>query len=82
MYAEAQEIAAGKRLKPVGTRAKTKLLSQVMHWVEGLIGATGVLILGGVLASLCLVWLVYAVARPPIRVTAHPGKSQVGAEAE
>jgi hypothetical protein len=75
MYAEAQQIAAGKQLKPVGGRAKTKLISQVMHWVEGLIGATGVLILGGVLASLGIVWLVYAVARPPVRVTVRPDKA-------
>jgi hypothetical protein len=73
MYTEAQAIAAGRHLKPTGHDAKSKLASEVMHWVEGLIGATGVLILGGVLAGLAILWLVYAVARPRIRVTVRPG---------
>ncbi len=71
MYTEAQEIAAGEHLKPFG-RGKAKLVTWVMHWVEGLIGASGVLIVGALLATLCLVWLGYAVARPAIRVTVRP----------
>jgi hypothetical protein len=74
MYTEAQAIAVGEHLKPVG-RGKAKLVTAVMHWVEGLIGASGVLLLGALLATLCLVWFGYAVTRPPIRITVRRGKA-------
>jgi hypothetical protein len=73
MYFEAHRIAAGEHLKsPFGDNARLKLVSLVMHWVEGLIGTTGVLILGGLLLTLCIVWWVYEVAHPPVRITVRP----------
>ena len=72
MYDEAEQIAAGRQLKPAGGRANAKLISTILHWVEGLIGSIGVLILGGLLAALCVVWLVYAVANPVIHITVQP----------
>jgi hypothetical protein len=69
IYFEAQDIAAGKHLPPITGRAKTKLFRGVMRWAEGLIGTTGLLILGGVLVTLCILWLVYAVSHPPPQVT-------------
>jgi hypothetical protein len=72
MYDEAQRITAGEHLKVVGGNARTKIFSFVMHWVEGHVGVTGVLILGGLLVTLGLWWLVYAVTHPSIRITVRP----------
>lgn len=72
MYLEAQQIAAGKQLEPLAKRGKMKLISELMHWIEALIGSTGVLILGCVLGVVCVGWLAYAVSCPPVRVTVRP----------
>jgi hypothetical protein len=69
MYNEAGHIAAGEQLKAVGKKAKTRMFSGLMHWVEGEIGETGVLILGGVLSVLCAAWLLNAVLRPAIWIS-------------
>jgi hypothetical protein len=74
MYTEAQAIAAGRQLKPIRGDVKTKLTREVMREVEEWTGATGVLILGGGLASLCMLRLAYAVARPPAQVIVRPEK--------
>jgi hypothetical protein len=65
MYGEAEDIAAGKHLKERGS-GKAKLFSMVMHWVEGLIGSTGVLIVNGLIAVLFLIYLVSVLKSPPI----------------
>src|SRR5262249_52007616 len=71
MYDEAEQIASGKQLK-AGGGPKGKLVSTIMHWVEEMIGSTGVLILGGLLIALCLGWFVYAVVSPGVRITVQP----------
>jgi hypothetical protein len=68
MYGEAQQIAAGKQLKAVGF-GRRRLFSMMLHWIEGLIGSTGVLILGGILVAGCLLWLAAAIALPSTRIT-------------
>jgi hypothetical protein len=72
MHYEALEIAAGKQLKPLGRRSRARFVSAIMHWLEGLLGATGILILGAVLGLLALLWLAYAVANPTVRITLQP----------
>jgi hypothetical protein len=72
MYNEAQLIAAGEHLKAVGKTAKTRAFSGAMHWVEGQIGETGVLIVGGVVFLLCAAALLNAVLRPAILITVRP----------
>jgi hypothetical protein len=67
-YEEAQEIAEGKQPRVLGSKASTQLVSMLMHWVEAQIGPGGVLVLGGVLAVGCLMWLVYAVANAKRRI--------------
>jgi hypothetical protein len=52
IHNEAQRIAEGEHLKAVGRKATSKLLSEALHWIEGVIGATGVLIVGGLLILL------------------------------
>lgn len=71
MYGEAQEIAAGRQL-PVGGRAKTRLIGMVMHYVEGLIGTTGVLLLGGALTVLLLFWTCYSLVFTPMYFKVRP----------
>jgi hypothetical protein len=68
MCREASLIAEGHRLQTPGT-GKAKLVRAVMHLIEGWIGPTGVLILGGVLMLACLPWLWYSIAYPGRRVT-------------
>ena len=57
MYGEAQLIATGRHMDVHAHSRRQRALLGIMHWVEGLIGATGVLILGGLLACVCLAWL-------------------------
>jgi hypothetical protein len=75
MYDQAKRVAAGEHLRLVGRNGSTKLFSAPMHWVEGFIGVTGVLILGGLLIALCLLWVLIAVAGPPVRFTVRPKKT-------
>lgn len=70
-YGEAQEIAAGHQLKEP-RRVKARIIMAILHWLEGQIGATGMLIAGGLLIAGCLLWLVAAVAVPPVRITIKP----------
>jgi hypothetical protein len=63
MYTEASLIAEGQHLKEHGA-GKAKLVSTVMHLVEGWIGPTGVLVLGAVVLLACLWWLWYNIANP------------------
>jgi hypothetical protein len=72
MHGEALRIAAGEHLKTPNGSAKRRLVSYVMHWVEGLIGPTGILVLGGLLGAVCLGWFVLAVTRPPLQITIRP----------
>jgi hypothetical protein len=69
MYGEAEALAAGRHPNVGGQKDVIRLLREAMLWVEGLIGSTGVLIVGGVLVSLSIGWLVYAVYRRPTRIT-------------
>jgi hypothetical protein len=74
MYSEAEQIAAGRNLKPVGRTGKVKVASGIMHWIEGLIGPTGVLIVGGILMGLLvLVFLAYMMS-PPVRIVIEPAR--------
>ena len=75
MYDEAQQIAKGQQLHPFGRKLPTILFSVVAHWVEGLIGSTGVLIIGGLAVAGCLLWLVSRVTHPPVRITMKPNAS-------
>jgi hypothetical protein len=67
MYEAAQALAAGRQLQ-LPRHGKARLMLQIMHWIEGMIGATGVLILGGILGVLCFWWLFAAVANPPVQI--------------
>jgi hypothetical protein len=69
MYDDAVIIAAGGHVNPGHGRAKSRLVRMVTTWLAGLLGPTGVIILGVALAVLCVIWLGYAVAKPPTRVT-------------
>jgi hypothetical protein len=80
MHYEAQLIASGEHLKPAGRRPRTRAVGEVMHWVEGKIGATGVLIVGGALLALCVAWLLAAVLRPPVRITLRRHGADSGGE--
>jgi hypothetical protein len=71
MYWEAQEIAAGRQLAVRG-HGKVQLISRVMHFVEGLIGATGVLILGGAVTLALLYWTCSCLVFPPRYFTLRP----------
>jgi hypothetical protein len=71
-YREAVQIAAGKHLEPNGADRKRQLLSQIAHWVEGLIGPTGILVVGGVLVALGLLAVVCLLIYPPVRVVVEP----------
>jgi hypothetical protein len=75
MYDEAQLIAAGRHLEAHALNRRARGMQIVMHWIEGLIGATGVLILGGLLACGCLVWFCTALGSPPVRITLRPKRS-------
>jgi hypothetical protein len=69
MYMEAVVIAGGGHVEAGHGRARSRLFRIVTGWLAGLLGPTGVIILGVVLAVLCVIWLGYAVAKPPTRVT-------------
>jgi hypothetical protein len=72
MYGEAQQIAAGRHLEAHALNRRARGAQVVMHWIEGLIGAAGVLILGGLLACGCLAWLCWTLASPPVSITVGP----------
>jgi hypothetical protein len=71
-YTEAAEIAAGRQLDPRGVNAKQKAVSAISHWAEGLLGPTGVLIVGGVLLTICLLVFVAVMLYPWSRAVLEP----------
>jgi hypothetical protein len=71
MHYEASRIAAGEHLQATGS-GRAKAVTAVMHLVEGWIGTTGVLILGGLAVLVGFLWLGYALAYPGVHVTLRP----------
>jgi hypothetical protein len=67
MYHEASLIAQGRKLSEHGS-GRTKVLFGLMHLIEGWIGPTGVLILGGIVVLLGLLWIWYSIASPGVNV--------------
>jgi hypothetical protein len=78
MYSEAEQIAAGRNPKLVGRTSKAKLASGIMHWIEGMIGPTGVLIIGGILMGLLVLGFVVYMSSPPVRIVIEPTRSRRG----
>src|SRR6516162_9345188 len=70
MHHEAERLAAGEKLK--AGRGRLGVIRQLMHWIEREIGPDGVLIAGGILGTLAILWFLVAAARPPMRIVILP----------
>lgn len=71
LHAEASLIAAGKEPFQWG-KGKLKLPALVVHWVEGQLGPSGVLIAGGILIGIGLLLFAILMASPPVNVVVEP----------
>ncbi len=69
VYLDAQWIAAGGHPKQVGNSGRVRLFGAITHWVAGLLGPTGVLVVAGLLVGSCLIWLAATLIKPPIIIT-------------
>jgi len=56
-----------------GTTAGSRFITALLQLLARLVGPIGVLILGGLLLSVvCILGLISAVSRPPVRITMRP----------
>ncbi len=74
-YVEASRIAAGQPALTWGKSGKGRIVHQVLRLIEDLIGATGVLIVGGALAAVGLLLFVWVMVSPPRRLVVEPARS-------
>lgn len=71
MHWEAERLEAGNVPKVRG-RARSRIVRQLIHWVAGALGPTGVLVVGGLLIVVCLVWLFAVISHPVERIVLLP----------
>jgi hypothetical protein len=64
---EARKIAKGEKLKAVPGQFEPWFT--IARWVEGWIGPTGVLIIGGALMLFCILWLIGVITTTRHRIT-------------
>jgi hypothetical protein len=69
LHYEASQLAAGRKpLLPERGSGRLRLIAVTTHWVESVIGPTGVLIVGGIALAVCAFLWLSALAYPPAHV--------------
>jgi hypothetical protein len=68
LYKDAQWIADGWQPQAGVKGGKAKAAVMAFHWLAGLLGPRGALIVAGILVGVCLLWLCAALASPPVQI--------------